>query len=114
MPTGIRQGEIWQADLNPVKGSEQAGFRPIVVLSGNLLNQHLGVVIVVPLTTKTKNYKGNPVLKPSQTNGLKNESEMLVFHIRAVSKDRLVKKMGTINPDELAQATKTLNDILKY
>lgn len=114
MPPDIRQGEIWQADLNPVKGSEQAGFRPVVVLSGNMLNQHLAVVIVVPLTTKIKNYKGNPILKPSQANGLKNESEMLVFHIRSVSKDRLMKKVGIIERSELAQAKKTLADILKY
>lgn len=110
----MKQGEIWQADLNPVKGSEQAGFRPVVVISGNLLNQHLPVVIVVPLTTKIKHYKGNPVLQPTATNGLKSESEMLVFHIRSVSKDRLVKKTGMIEPAELALTVKTLNDILKY
>jgi mRNA interferase MazF len=52
----MRQGEIWYADLNPVKGSEQAGFRPVVILSGNLLNENLPIVIVAPLTTKIKNY----------------------------------------------------------
>ncbi len=114
MSADIRQGQIWQVDLNPVKGSEQAGFRPVVVLSGNLLNKHLGVIIIVPLTTKIKNYKGNPILKPSATNGLKNESEMLVFHIRSVSKDRFIKKLGEIEKDQLTIATKTLNDILKY
>ncbi|HPM31833.1 MAG TPA: type II toxin-antitoxin system PemK/MazF family toxin [Chryseolinea sp.] len=108
------QGEIWQTDLNPVKGSEQAGFRPVVVLSGNLMNEHLPVVIVVPLTTKIKNFKGNPVLQPTKANGLKSQSEMMVFHIRSVSKDRLIKKTGKIEANELAQATKTLNDILKY
>lgn len=108
------QGEIWQADLNPVKGSEQAGLRPVVIISGNLLNQHLPVVIVVPLTTKIKRYKGNPILQPSLSNGLKSESEMLVFHIRSVSKDRLVKQIGKIEKVELTQAIKTLNDILKY
>lgn len=113
MASEVRQGEIWQVDLSPVKGSE-AGFRPVVVLSGNLLNQHLGVVIVVPLTTEIKNYKGNPILKPSSINGLKSESEMLVFHIRSVSKNRLIQRLGKINSDELNQATKTLNDILKY
>jgi len=110
----VKQGEIWQADLNPVKGSEQAGFRPVVIISGNLLNEHLPVIIVVPLTTKIKNYKGNPILKASPTNGLKNESEMLIFHIRSVSKDRLMKKIGKIEREELAHATKTLTDILKY
>ena len=110
----MKQREIWKANLNPTKGSEQAGFRPVVIISGNLLNQHLPVVIVMPLTTKIKNYKGNPVLKPSKANGLKAESEMLVFHIRSVSKDRLVEKLGVIEAEEFSGAIKTLNDILKY
>lgn len=110
----MKQGEIWHADLNPVKGSEQSGFRPVVILSGNLLNEHLSVVIVVPLTSQIKKYKGNPILIPSKLNGLKKESEMLIFHIRSVSKDRLVEKMGSIGPSQLEQALKTLTDILKY
>ena len=110
----MKQGEIWYADLNPNKGSEQAGLRPVAIISGNLLNEHLSIVIVMPLTTKVKNYKGNPVLTPSKTNGLKNESEILAFHVRSVSKERLVRKMGKITDGELQQAVKTLNDILKY
>jgi mRNA interferase MazF len=108
------QGEIWQVDLNPVKGSEQGGFRPVVILSGNLLNRYLPVVITAPLTTKIKNYKGNPIIMPSETNGLNDESELLVFHIRSISKDRLVKKIGNIKGEELDLAIKTLNDLLKY
>jgi mRNA interferase MazF len=110
----MKQGEIWFVDLNPTKGSEQAGQRPVVVVSGNLMNEHLTVVIVVPLTTKIKNYKGNPILTPNKTNGLKTESEMLVFHIRSVSKDRLVKRIGSIEKEQLSRTIKTLNDILKY
>jgi mRNA interferase MazF len=78
------------------------------------MNEHLTVVIVVPLTTKIKNYKGNPILTPNKTNGLKTESEMLVFHIRSVSKDRLVKRIGSIEKEQLNRTIKTLNDILKY
>ena len=70
----MKQGEIWYADLNPSKGREQSGLRPVVVVSGNLLNEHLSVVIVMPLTTKIKNYKGNPVITPNKSNGLKTES----------------------------------------
>lgn len=110
----MKQGEIWYADLNPVRGSEQAGFRPIVVLSGDLLNTYLNIVIVAPLTTKIKNYKGHPILSPDKTNGLKSESELLVFHIRSVSKDRLVRKQGRIGKEALQQALRTLNDILHY
>ena len=110
----MKQGEIWYANLNPTKGSEQAGLRPVVIVSGNLLNQHLNIILAVPLTTKVKHYKGNPVVQPTKANGLKSESEMLVFHIRSISKDRLTKRLGTVEPAELAQFTKTLNDILKY
>ncbi len=110
----MKQGEIWQADLNPVKGSEQAGFRPVVIISGDLLNQYLNVVITIPLTTSIKNYKGNPILAPDAQNGLRDPSEMLVFHIRSISKDRLRKKIGQIEPQELKTALKTLNDILTY
>jgi mRNA interferase MazF len=110
----MNQGEIWLADLNPTKGSEQAGIRPVVIVSGNMLNEHLGIIIVIPLTTKVKNFKGNPVLTPNKSNGLKEESEMLVFHVRSVSKDRLTKKLGSISAEELNRAIKTLNDILKY
>ena len=110
----MKQGEIWYANLNPSKGSEQAGLRPVVIVSGNLLNQHLSIVLAVPLTTKVKHYKGNPVILPTKSNGLKNESEMLVFHIRSISKDRLTKKLGAVEPDELIQFNKTLNDILRY
>lgn len=110
----MKQGEIWYADLNPVKGSEQAGFRPVVILSGNLLNTHLPVVIVAPLTSKVKNYKGNPILDPTKENGLKSKSELLVFHIRSMSKDRLIKRAGAIEKAELTQAVTTLNDLLTY
>ena len=76
------------------------------------LRIELRIEIVVPLTTKIKNY--NPVLKPTKANCLKSESEMLIFHIRSVSKDRLIEKSGDIESSELEGAIKTLNDILKY
>ncbi len=107
----MRQGEIWMSDLSPTIGSEQAVRRPLVILSGNLMNQFLQVIITAPLTSKIKNYQGNPVLQPNQTNGLKIESEILVFHIRSVSKDRLVEKIGEIQKSELDQALETLKDL---
>lgn len=107
----MRQGEIWMSDLNPVIGSEQAGRRPVVILSGNLMNKFLQVVITAPLTSKIKNYQGNPVLKPSPLNGLKQESELMVFHVRSISKDRLIEKVGEISKEELRTALATLQDI---
>jgi mRNA interferase MazF len=110
----MKQAEIWYADLNPVKGHEQAGHRPVVIISGNLLNRYLDIVIVCPLTSKIKTYKGNVVLSPSKTNGLINQSEILVFHVRSVSKNRLVKKIGTITNEELKQLVTGLNEMLRY
>lgn len=68
----------------------------------------------MPLTTRIKRYRGNPALQPTKSNGLKAVSEMLVFHIRSVSKDRMIEKMGNIEDTELLGSIKTLNDILKY
>ena len=110
----MRQGEIWQANLNPTRGSEQAGQRPVVIISGNLLNENLPIVNAAPLTTKIKRYKGNPILAPSKSNGLRTESEMLVFHIQSIAKDRLSRRLGTIDANELNQTMKTLGDILRY
>lgn len=107
----MKQAEIWYADLNPVKGSEQAGFRPVVILSGNLMNTYLNVVITAPLTSKIKNYQGNPIIDPTSKNGLKNQSEVLVFHLRSISKDRLVEKIGEMTKNELNQALETLKDL---
>ena len=107
----MRQGEIWMSDLNPSMSSEQAGRRPVVILSGNLMNRFLQVIITAPLTSKIKNYQGNPVLQPSQQNGLNTPSEVLVFHIRSISKDRLIEKIGEIEKSELNQALETLKDL---
>lgn len=110
----VSQGEIWYANLNPIKGSEQAGHRPVVVVSGDMLNTHLKIVIVMPLTTKVKNFKGDVVLKSNKTNGLNKASEILIFHIRSLSKERLTKKIGRISKDELEELKEGLNDILRY
>ena len=110
----MKQGDIWYADLNPTVGSEQSGFRPMVIISGNLLNQYLNVVIACPLTTKIKGYKGNLVLEPDQRNKLSEKSEVLTFHVRFVSKERLVRKIGAITESGIATIKKGLNEILTY
>ncbi|WP_067037246.1 type II toxin-antitoxin system PemK/MazF family toxin [Allomuricauda sp. CP2A] len=110
----MKQGDIWQVYFDPVKGSEQAGNRPAVIISGNTLNINLNIVVVCPITTSVHNYEGNPVLVPSQENGLLKTSEIMVFHIRSLSKDRFKRKIGVISSSELQKIKNTLNDILKY
>ena len=110
----MKQGEIWYVNLDPEKGSEQAGYRPVVVISGNMLNQYLKVVIACPITTSLKNYKGNIVLEPDEQNGLKVRSEILLFHVRSISKERFIKKAGKITKKQLDELIANLNDILRY
>lgn len=106
------QGEIWDVYFNPTKGSEQSGRRPAVVISGNLANTYLNVVIVCPLTTIIKNYKGNVILEPNSTNRLKERSEVLTFHIRSIAKEHFKSKMGNISKTELEGIKECLDDIL--
>lgn len=110
----MKQREIWYANLNPGKGSEQLGFRPVVIISGNVMNQYLNVVITCPLTTKIKNYKGNVILEPDENNRLNEKSEIMVFHIRSMSKERFVKKIGSISEKQLIELKSGLDDILRY
>jgi mRNA interferase MazF len=110
----VRQGEVWLADLKPAVGVEQRGYRPVVILSGNMLNSHLPLVFAAPLTTRVKRYKGNPVILPETENGLAEASELLVFHFRSMSRERLVKKIGSVRPRLVAEAIKTLNDLLRF
>lgn len=68
----------------------------------------------MPLTTKVENYKGNVVLVPNLSNGLEKKSEILIFHIRSLSKERLEKRLGNISTDELKKLKTGLDDIWRY
>lgn len=110
----MKRGEIWWVDLNPVKGREQAGRRPVLVISGNLLNEHTDIVIVCPLTSKLKRYHGNLILSKNKTNGLEKTSEVLTWQVRAISKNRLVDKVGEIAENDVLKVHHTLNQLLKF
>jgi mRNA interferase MazF len=110
----MKQCEIWLADLNPVKGSEQQGIRPVVVISGNAMNINLGIGIICPLSTKIRNYAGCLVLRKNDYNGLTRDSEIITFQIRTISSERLIRKIGNITPSELEKLKKGLSEILRY
>jgi len=110
----IIQKDIFLADLNPARGNEQKGMRPVIIISGNSLNSAAGIVIVAPLTTKIKNYYGDVILQYRKENGLDKISEILVSQIRTISKERLLKKIGRISNEELKQIIIGLNKLLIY
>ncbi|MFA6991669.1 MAG: type II toxin-antitoxin system PemK/MazF family toxin [Candidatus Gracilibacteria bacterium] len=110
----MKQKDIYLVDLNPVKGSEQSGKRPVVVVSGNTMNDNFGVAIVCPISSKIKNYPVCVQLKKNKTNNLKQDSEIITFQIRTISKNRLIKKLGKITDEDLAEVFKGLNTVLNY
>ncbi len=110
----MKQGEIWMADLNPVEGSEQRGIRPVIIISGNSMNNNLGISIVCPLTSKVKNYAGCLVLAKDALNGLEQDSEVITFQIRTVSHARLIRKIGNITAKQMEQIQLGLREILRY
>lgn len=91
---GIRRGEIYFINLNPVKGHEQAGRRPVLVLSVDEIN-NLPLVVTVVVGTKgeniTRDYPSN-VRVPPEESGLPMETLFLCFQIRSIDKNRFLEK----------------------
>ncbi len=110
----MKQAEIWLADLNPVQGSEQNGIRPVVIISGNSMNNNLGISIICPISSKLKRYAGCLVLEKNKLNGLDLDSEVITFQVRTISHARLTRKVGSISFDQLEKIKKGLSEILTY
>lgn len=108
----VRQGDIWYAQLNPVKGSEQGGRRPVVIISGNTMNETLPVVIACALSSKIKGYPGCVILQANKGTGLKQDSEIVVFQVRTLTHVRLIKKIGVVSHAEFSTILQGLQEVL--
>jgi mRNA interferase MazF len=100
------QWHIFLASLDPAKGSEQAGKRPILVISRERLNQVLPVVNVIPLTSRKSVERliyPNEVLLPAGMAGLDVDSIALCYQIRTLDKSRLGRNFGEISDGSLRQ-----------
>lgn len=101
------QWTIFLASLDPVTGSEQAGRRPVLVVSRERLNQLLPVVNVVPLTSRkspTRTIYPNEVLLPAGTANLPLDSIVLCYQIRTLDKRRLEQAIGELQDIALQAA----------
>ncbi len=105
----IRRGDLFWVDLNPTKGSEQAGRRPVVVIQNDVGNDVAPTVIVAPLTTKsfTKSYPIN-VHIPQGVAGLKEHSTILLSQIRTIDKIRLNRRIGHLPLSYLKQVDQAI------
>ncbi|KFI36047.1 growth inhibitor PemK [Peptococcaceae bacterium SCADC1_2_3] len=106
------RGEVWLVDLNPVKGHEQAGKRPGLIVSVDLFNQGpSGLVIVLPITTKEKGIPFHVEINPPE-GGLPEKSLVKCEDIRSISKERLFARLGHINTNTLAAIEDRLRILL--
>jgi len=98
---GILRGEIRWADLNPTRGMEQSGQRPVLILSHDIVNQRSGTVIAVALTSQPQR-AGFPLTLELTTSRLPKRSWVKISQIRTLAIERIGKRLGRASPEELA------------
>jgi mRNA interferase MazF len=107
----ILRGDIRWADLNPVRGREQAGRRPVLVLSHDVFNERSGTVIAVAMTSQEPR-ASFPLTLESKATGLTKRSWVKISQIRTLSVDRIGRRIAHASEEELARVVQGLNEIL--
>jgi mRNA interferase MazF len=107
----ILRGDIYWADLDPAKGHERAGLRPVLILSHDVFNERSGTVIAVALTSQPQK-AGFPLTLELSNPTLPKKSWIKISQIRTLSTERLGRKFTRISPEELALVVEGLNDII--
>jgi mRNA interferase MazF len=107
----ILRGDILWADLNPTRGHEQAGLRPVVVISQDVFNERSGTVIAMVITSQPQ-MAGFPLTLELQNMGLPKQSWVKINQIRTLSVVRLGKKIAHLPPEILDQIIDGLNEIV--
>ena len=107
----ILRGDIYWADLNPTKGHEQAGLRPVLVLSHDIFNESSGTVIAMALTSQQQK-AGFPLTLELTSPKLPKQTWVKISQIRTLSVERIGKRMGKASDAELQQVIDGLNEII--
>jgi mRNA interferase MazF len=108
---GILRGDIRWADLDPTKGREQSGLRPVLILSSDIFNAKSGTAIAVALTSKEPR-AGFPLTLACEAAGLPKESWVKISQIRTLSVERIGAKIARADAETLEQVLEGLNEIL--
>ncbi|SRR6056297_421465 len=108
---GILRGDICWADLNPIIGSEQGGFRPVLILSHNIFNDRSGTVIAVAITSQPQR-AGFPLTLELSDTKLPKKSWVKISQIRTLSTKRIGKKIASSSAEELVNIIDGLNEII--
>ena len=107
----ILRGEIRWADLNPSRGHEQAGLRPLLILSHDIFNERSGTAIAVAITSHPQR-AGFPLTLELKTGDVPKQSWVKISQIRTLSVERIGKVIGRVSQEEMAQVIEGLNEII--
>ena len=107
----ILRGEIRWADLNPVRGREQTGLRPVLILSHDVFNERSGTVIAVALTSQPQR-AGFPLTLELQATKLPKRSWVKISQVRTLAAERIGARLGRATPEEVSQVVDGLNEII--
>jgi len=108
---GILRGELRWADLNPVRGREQGGTRPIVILSHDVFNERSGTVIAMAVTSQSQ-HAGFPLTLELESSKLPKRSWVKISQVRTLSVNRIGDLIETLQPEQLNQLIEGLDEII--
>ena len=110
----IRQGEIWQAELDPVRGHEQGGTRPVLVVSTNGFNRmRAELVAIAPLSRTIRPVRSHVLIEPLE-GGLVASSDVLCEQLRVISQERLSQRRGRVSEATLARVLDRIRPIFGF
>ena len=94
----LRRGDIILANLEPIKGHEQGGIRPVLIIQDDRFNKFSQTIIIAPITSKiyTQEFPQNVEVKPDKSK-LKLKSTILLNQIRTIDKSRIIKKISSLD-----------------
>src|SRR2546426_12602698 len=107
----ILRGEIRWADLNPTRGREQAGQRPVLILSNDIFNERSGTVIAVALTSQPQR-AGFPLTLEISAPGLPKRSWVKISQIRTLAVERIGRRLAHASVEEVNRVVEGLNEII--
>ena len=106
---GIKRGEVYYADLSPVVGSEQGGFRPVLILQNDIGNKYSPTVIVTAITSQLGKAKlPTHIDLSAEEYNLPKNSVALLEQIRTLDKRRLKEKVTTLSADKMKEVNRAL------
>ena len=108
----VLRGDVLWADLNPLRGHEQAGLRPVVILSPDVFNERSGTVIAMAITSQPQQAGFPLTLQLPERTRLPKKSWVKISQIRTLSAERLGKKIGRLSPEMLDTLVEGLNEII--